>query len=72
MQDNAPSHAPTAGLLYDRIMTLPPSSPDSNPNTQLNPNKKWALLKCEIYSKGRQAHLFEKHLGSCGCIFSET
>ncbi|KAA8582089.1 hypothetical protein FQN60_008829, partial [Etheostoma spectabile] len=37
------------GLKDDGIMTWPPSSSDLNPIENL-----WALLKCEIYTEGRQ------------------
>ena len=57
MQDRAPSHESkystawlaSKGLQVDGIMTWPPSSPDLNPIENV-----WTLLKCEIYSEGRQ------------------
>lgn len=57
MQDNAPSHAAKystdwldrKGFKYDRTMSCPLSSPDSNPIENL-----WAILKHKIYSEGKQ------------------
>lgn len=60
MQDYAPSHASkystawldSKGLVDEKIMTWPPSSPDPNPIENLS-----ALLKQEIYSVGKQTPL---------------